>query len=77
MPTNHSALGWKIALGLIMVGQAILTTVAFRTLDKIDTLATAKAENSVMVNGVILPTLARHESAIEQLKNKTGAVVSK
>jgi hypothetical protein len=74
MPTNHSALGWKIAIGLIMVGQAVLTTVGFRTLDKIDTLATAKAENVVMVNSVILPTLARHDSAIEQLKSKAGVV---
>lgn len=59
-------------MGLIMLFQGILTTVGFMTYQAIDTLKTAKAENSVMVNSVILPTLARHDTAIEQLKNRAG-----
>lgn len=69
---SHSALGWKIALGLIMLLQGVLTTIGFKTFEAVSELQTAKAENSVMVNSVILPTLTRHDTAIEQLKNRAG-----
>lgn len=70
---ENNALGWKIAMGLIMVLQGILTTMGFMTYQAIDTLKTAKAENSVMVNSVILPTLARHDVAIDRLTNQSNA----
>lgn len=55
-----------------MLMQSVLTMVAFRTYDAVSELNRAKTENSVMVNSVILPTIARHDSAIEQLKARAG-----
>lgn len=72
---SNSALGWKLAMGLIMLLQGVLTAVAFRTYDAVSELKSAKVENSVMVQSVILPTLARHDVAIEHLKNKAGVSV--
>jgi len=65
-------MGWKIAVGLIMLLQGILTTIGFKTFAKVSELNDAKVENNVMVKSVILPTLARHDSAIEQLKARAG-----
>jgi len=62
-------------MGLVMLLQTVLTAVAFRTYDAVADLKTAKVETTVMVQNVILPTLAKHETAIESLRNKTSGPV--
>lgn len=69
-PNNGtSGLGWKLFFGLLMLVQGISTTMLFRTYDAVRELTIAKAANETMVNSVILPTLARHDTAIERLKD--------
>jgi hypothetical protein len=65
-------MGWKIAVGLILLFQGVLTTIAFRTFDAVQELKTAKVENAVLVNSIILPTLSRHDAALERLKDENA-----
>lgn len=72
-PSKESAgLGWKAFFGLLMLMQIVGVGVMWRTYDAVSALTEAKVKNEVMVNNVILPTLARHDNAIERLKAKAG-----
>lgn len=70
---GNSGLGWKLFFGLLMLVQGIGTTMMFRTYDAVQANVLATAKNDVKVDSIILPTLTRHESAIDRLTNQANA----
>lgn len=64
---QHNRNGWKVAMGMLMLGQAIALGAMWRTYDAITDLKSETITLRTRLDADIRPTLDRHERKLDEL----------